>query len=226
MQSIEFPNVLKAVLSYFFSGMAAFILYHYFAAYAPLSKDLSCIFLSSLLFFALSFRKEFFQGQIVRSFFYALRQFFIAAPLVFIIKSSLRLGLLAFFEESDFPEQLAVSMAKKNFSDFFFPALLLLSIAVPICEEVLFRAYFQNFLGNFFSKNKRVLIASLIFAAAHLNSSQGLQNIELFFSLFTFSIFLGNCFERTKNLYASIFLHALFNAFSLSILYSISLKTA
>ena len=59
------------------------------------------------------------------------------------------------------------------------------------------------------------MIASLIFAAFHFSTSQGLNNIELLVSLFVLSCFLGFLYERQESLLASMALHATFNAISI-----------
>jgi uncharacterized protein len=59
-----------------------------------------------------------------------------------------------------------------------------------------------------------ILLASLIFAFFHFSYSQGIDNIEVITSLFVFSCFLGFVYERQQSLWASVGLHALFNAIS------------
>lgn len=219
MPKVAFFSLVKAITLYFFSYFLAIKIYNAFHDHIPLSKDLSCVLMGSSLFAGFSYQKEFFKGPLMASCFEALAQLFIALPLVFFLRFFIHQSLLLFFSQDAFPEQIAVTLAKRNFADYFFAALFLLSVAVPICEEILFRGYLQNYLKNHFSINTRVLFASIIFSAAHLNSAQKLQNVELFFSLCCFSCFLGYSYEKNRNLYTSIFLHSFFNAFSLSILY-------
>ncbi len=105
------------------------------------------------------------------------------------------------------------------------PALLvsmLISILVvaPILEEFLFRGLLQTYLKNYLGKKGAIFVAALLFGLFHFNSAQGVGNISIILSLFSFGCFLGFIYERQGSLLASISLHATFNA--VNVLYIIS----
>jgi hypothetical protein len=93
-------------------------------------------------------------------------------------------------------------------------ALFIVIIAAPVIEELLFRGFLQNYFKRYLGTKAAILITSLCFALFHLAPSQGLGNISLVISLFSFACFLGFVYERQKSLFASIGLHMFFNLVS------------
>ena len=75
----------------------------------------------------------------------------------------------------------------------------------PIFEELLFRGFLQSELMRGFPPSAAIVIGALIFGASH---------ILLFQTVFAFFVGLamGWCYYITKNLYASMILHIVFNA--------------
>lgn len=84
-------------------------------------------------------------------------------------------------------------------------ALLIMNIAAPVFEEVLFRGFIQTELMRGFPSPAAIVISSLIFAVFHGN---------LFQSTFVFfvGLCLGFCFYKTGSLLTSIILHIIFNS--------------
>ncbi len=115
------------------------------------------------------------------------------------------------------PEQVAVRQVRQAQSNPLLLAVYLPLIAfiVPLAEEILFRGLLQSWLRSFLSFRPAVVVTSLIFALCHFADSQAAANWELLVSLFVLSLYLGYLYERQKSLWASIGLHALFNAISL-----------
>jgi len=113
-------------------------------------------------------------------------------------------------------EQLAVRYLKNslNSPELLVLALLTILVVAPIIEEFLFRGTLQNWLKRHLGMKASILLASLCFALFHLSASQGLGNISLAISLFVFALFLGFVYEKQGSLFASIGLHATFNAVS------------
>jgi membrane protease YdiL (CAAX protease family) len=100
-----------------------------------------------------------------------------------------------------------------------FPIIvILISIVVPVLEELLFRGCLQSWISQKLGKIKAILITSIVFALFHFSRSQGLSNLELFAALFVLSCYLGYLYERQQSLLAPIALHSIFNAISISML--------
>lgn len=120
-------------------------------------------------------------------------------------------------------EQVAVRYLKENLGSAPQTVLALLSIVIiaPIVEELLFRGTLQQFLKKYCSVKVSIVLTAAIFACFHFSASQGLGNLSLIPSLFTFACFLGYTYERQGSIFASIGLHLAFNlASSLQILLS------
>ncbi len=84
-------------------------------------------------------------------------------------------------------------------------------IVAPLAEEIIFRGYFYGVIRRFGGRIPALLISSLLFAAihAHLPSIPG---------LFILAITLCLLYERTGSLWASMTLHASFNASTIAAL--------
>ncbi len=120
-------------------------------------------------------------------------------------------------------EQVAVRYLKDNLvaAPQLILALISIVIIAPVVEELLFRGALQQFLKKYFSIKISIAITALIFACFHFSASQGLGNLSLIPSLFTFACFLGYTYERQGSIFASIGLHMTFNlASSLQIIFS------
>jgi membrane protease YdiL (CAAX protease family) len=79
---------------------------------------------------------------------------------------------------------------------------------VPFTEEMLFRGMLQTLLRSYIGKPWRaIIVASLVFAMFH-------ENPQHWPALFAFGLVLGYAYEKSGSLFRSIFLHLIFNAFS------------
>jgi membrane protease YdiL (CAAX protease family) len=79
-------------------------------------------------------------------------------------------------------------------------------IAAPLLEEMLFRGVILRSFLQQYSRTGSILWTSLLFAIAHLNVYQ-------FFTALLLGVVLGWLYERTRSLWPSILLHAMFNGF-------------
>jgi hypothetical protein len=103
----------------------------------------------------------------------------------------------------------------KNNNDYVL-ALIVLAAAPALFEEVLFRGGFQQvFIG--WTKNKwaGIIITSVLFSAIHFSYFGFLARAAL-------GVVLGLIFYYSKNIWLSIFLHFLNNAFVVTQLYIVS----
>ncbi len=119
-------------------------------------------------------------------------------------------------------DQVAVLYLKIAMQSPMLLLSMLVSILVvaPILEEFLFRGLLQTYLKNYLGKKGAIFVAALLFGLFHFNSAQGVGNISIILSLFSFGCFLGFIYERQGSLLASISLHATFNA--INVLYILS----
>ncbi|MEH2398346.1 CPBP family intramembrane glutamic endopeptidase [Nostoc sp.] len=86
-------------------------------------------------------------------------------------------------------------------SIFFFTA----AIAAPFFEEILFRGFLLPSLTRYLPVWGSILISSLLFAIAHLSLSEILPLTAL-------GIVLGVVYTRSRNLFAPMLLHSLWNS--------------
>ncbi len=124
--------------------------------------------------------------------------------------------IVYFFFGVDNFEQLAVRYLKMALSapEQLFIALGTILVVAPVIEEVLFRGFLQNYFKKKWGPKIAIFLSSACFGVFHVAAAQGLGNISLVFSLFTFALFLGFIYERQASLFASISLHVLFNTIS------------
>lgn len=84
-------------------------------------------------------------------------------------------------------------------------------ILCPICEEVLFRGVFQNYLGKYFGQFFGIGLSSTLFTLMHCDSAQGLLNIQFLMPGLILSYSLGYCFYKTKSLVPCVLIHSSIN---------------
>lgn len=139
----------------------------------------------------------------------------ISFPLVIVVGQIADL-LLAIFCGFETYEQVAVRYLKTTLAspEMLTIALVTILIAAPIIEEFLFRGILQTYFKRIMNVKWAIICSSLCFACFHYAPSQGIGNISLITSLFTFALFLGFIYERQSSLFASIGLHFCFNAMS------------
>ncbi len=113
-------------------------------------------------------------------------------------------------------EQVAVRYLKEMLKSpsLLTVALFTILVAAPVIEEFLFRGCLQTFFKRFTSQKGAIFLSAACFALFHYAASQGVGNISLILSLFTFALFLGFIYERQASLFASIGLHMTFNTVS------------
>lgn len=85
---------------------------------------------------------------------------------------------------------------QRIFQSISIPHIIILSFAVAVCEELLFRGVIQT--------NTNIWIASLIFAFVHYRY---LFNLFLFSSVTLLSFFIGFLYDQTGNLLVTIVAH-------------------
>lgn len=106
----------------------------------------------------------------------------------------------------------------------FSATILSIVTIVPIVEEILFRGFLQSWFSLLLGRVKAIFLTSFIFACFHFSVAQGIANIELLASLFILSCFLGFIYERQQSIWASIGLHAFFNAIGVTMVFLSSNK--
>lgn len=90
-------------------------------------------------------------------------------------------------------------------------AFFTLVVVAPVAEETLFRGYLYGRLKRYVPLVPAVVVTSLLFAAAHLPGSDGIQwNVAL--DVFALSIILCLLRNLTGSIWAGILLHVLKNA--------------
>jgi membrane protease YdiL (CAAX protease family) len=92
-------------------------------------------------------------------------------------------------------------------------------VLAPLVEETIFRGHVQTIIAHLFRRGESppawarwvaIIVTAMLFAAAH-------GQIAFLFPLFVLAIGLGYLYERTGNLWASVFTHGLFNALQIVI---------
>jgi len=138
---------------------------------------------------------------------------FLGAPITLVVGQVFDLLICILYGATTY-EQVAVHQLREALHSplLLTSTLLSIFISAPIIEEFLFRGILQNFLKQYVSRKSALILAAFFFAFVHMSPSQGLGNLSLFFSLFTFGCFLGYVYERQGSLLASIALHMTFNA--------------
>ncbi len=133
--------------------------------------------------------------------------------------SSVFLSLFGVQEASHSVEQTA---KKGN------PGTLLLFIPlswliIGPCEELLYRNIIQKSLYDTFSNTGAVVVASVVFALAHVfvysSGSTPAQLVGTLATIFLLSLVLGTVYFKTENLTASALVHGTFDAIAFATLY-------
>ena len=90
------------------------------------------------------------------------------------------------------------------FSTAFPFQVISLCLVIPLCEELLYRGFFQRYLRYYTGRLTAVLITSLLFALLHGNIVQGIY-------AFVTGMIMGFIFEKYKNVLAPYIFHCLAN---------------
>ena len=146
---------------------------------------------------------------------YAIVTLGISIPAIISISQITELITVFFFGVSN-EEQLAIKYLKLALSSDFtiYIAMFSVLIGAPFLEEYLFRGILQSFLRRKFGSIRALVISALAFSLFHFSPSQGTTNLPLISSLFIFALFIGFLYEKTRSLFATIFLHMTFNSLS------------
>lgn len=118
-----------------------------------------------------------------------------------------------------FPSTFNAETVEKRANDLFDAAhglwMVLLVVVVVVCaplvEEILYRGFIQQNLSRSVGARWGLIIASVWFAAVHLQLAE-------FPGLFAFALVLGLCFVRTNRIGMSIVAHVSFNASALAVI--------
>ena len=101
------------------------------------------------------------------------------------------------------PPNTAKEVLNLSFENIFI-TIILVSMIVPICEEVFFRGFLINGLERKFNLKISLLISSGIFSIFHIH-------IGSLFPTFILGICLGLLYIKSKSIYPSIFIHSIHN---------------
>lgn len=146
----------------------------------------------------------------------------LAFPVVAFVSQFFDLLLYLIYKLENY-EQVAVRFLKISLQSPSLKIIALFSIIIlaPLIEEFLFRGTLQSYLKGRFGTKAAILLSAATFALFHFSAEQGLGNLSLIPSLFSFGCFLGFIYEKQGSLLASIGLHSAFNFVnSLRILFS------
>ncbi|WP_255195143.1 CPBP family intramembrane glutamic endopeptidase [Halorarius litoreus] len=92
-------------------------------------------------------------------------------------------------------------------------------------EELLFRGAVQGLLGEAYSRVPAIVIASVIFAFAHVMNVFGApptQVVAYLFVIFSLSLLLGALYELTDNIVVPMFVHGTYNSLTFLQLYFVA----
>ena len=147
--------------------------------------------------------------------FFGMLMWFLAFPVVAAVEQCVDLFVYSLFNIQSY-EQVAVLYLKRALASpsQLIAALLMILVAAPVMEELLFRGLLQTWIKKHLGVKAAILLASLCFALFHISASHGPGNLSLVLSLFVFSCFLGFIYERQKSLLSSMILHITFNLVS------------
>lgn len=156
----------------------------------------------------------------IKNAFFGASAWLICYPWVIILSQLIATVIFALNLQLPHYEQVAVKYLRMTMSHplLFSTMSLFLVFVVPVIEETLFRGFLQTWLKQYLGTGWAIFMASLVFASFHFSTTQGYDNIELLSSLFLLACFLGYVYERQQSLWASIGLHATFNAVSVLVI--------
>lgn len=151
----------------------------------------------------------------------AFKAWLLSFPLVLFANTLLEKLTLSLPGVESLPDQLAVSFIKMTFANPLYLTLGSVTILflAPVIEEILFRGFLQSYLRRYLGSRHAVFLTALCFSFFHYSPQQGVGNIPIIGSLLVLALFLGLVYEKRGSLFASMFLHASFNAFNLLNLY-------
>ena len=134
--------------------------------------------------------------------------FSFAAMLGLVFATSLAVEIVCRFSGISLPEQTLIQIARRL--SWHGLAMIAASsvLLAPIVEELTYRLILFRLLNRAFPSFVSAILASAVFAAAHLN-------LKTFLPLFVMGLFLQDAFCRTRSILPSILMHAAFNLISI-----------
>lgn len=88
-------------------------------------------------------------------------------------------------------------------------AILLSVIVAPLSEELFFRQGVYNLISD--NKSAYILISSVLFAVAHIQTGNILTMVYILANSFVFGLILSTVHYKTKNIFIPILSHSLVN---------------
>lgn len=128
-------------------------------------------------------------------------------PLILVTQSFVR----ALFGETD-DSQMIVRYFLEHPDPRHRAAVIVMAVIVaPVAEEILFRGYFYGVIRRYGGRLAAILTSSLLFAAIHVH-------LPSMLGLGILAVILCLLYERTGSLWATITMHAAFNATTIAVL--------
>jgi membrane protease YdiL (CAAX protease family) len=134
---------------------------------------------------------------------------FISLILIFLVSFLYVLALKSIFGIEAPPSKVDELISNRNISSNIL--IIITTIIAPFCEEIYFRGFLYSAFKNNFGVTVALFLSSFLFALAHLE-------IYSFIPLMIVGWLLAYIFEKTKSIFAVIFLHAGYNLILISIL--------
>lgn len=194
-------NLIYPLVIYMAIGMAVLGLYPNGGLMANLIEKVSCIIIMGILFYKDS-KQIRWEGKKLSLY---------SAIIMIIIGICACIGVNILFELTGLKtirEEDAKNVAKALYSDKLWLQILVVGIAAPVAEELLFRGILYRRMRTWLSVGPSALAALLIFAAVHGNLLQALY-------AFILGALLVWTYERFAKLTAPIILHVSANLISI-----------
>jgi membrane protease YdiL (CAAX protease family) len=172
--------------------------------------------------------------QIPRGIAAGIATIFVLFPLVLLVGQLTELAMHVVGLPPPQPHEVLEALRENHSARFVVTAIILVVVVAPMFEELAFRGCLQTLIARFFfwlethgepqvsaispsgpSRWLAVIITAAIFAAVH-------HELGFFPPLMLLAIGLGYVYERTGNLWTTIFAHALFNAVQLLLFVGLS----
>lgn len=133
----------------------------------------------------------------------ALYRFLLITPLITFAYVAWTLLLESWGIEAP-DQELVLQIQNQELSWALLFQALIITVLVPTCEELLFRAFTYRGLKRWMPRWSAALLSALIFALLHFN-------LASFIPLLLLGWWLAYSYERTGSLLVPIFIHAIFN---------------
>ena len=143
-----------------------------------------------------------------------LKEFLYVIPIAFsvCIICNILIGLLPIPKTNAVSEEIFKLIEEYN----IFVSLFIVSVLVPIVEELLFRGFFYDSIALISNHLVAIIITSILFGLIHMNIEQGIYG-------FVAGLFLGYIKYKYNRLSYTIFMHLLMNFSSIVFVPSIAM---